>query len=150
MIIMLPSIFKVRDYMRSLPILQLAWLFAFLMLHACSIFEHVKIVTVEGTTDTRTYRYIQQISNKIEIIGAHRYPTMHEHINSTTYIDIELSLSRYGKLLSSRILTPGNNPKLNEQLLEIINYSAPYPPLPDELDLDKLIIQKRWYFSPAR
>jgi len=138
------------DPTQSMLILQRTWFLTFMLFSACSVFEQVKIVTLEGTTDARTYRYIQQISNKIEIIGASRYPDMHKHIKSDTFIDIELSLTRYGKLSHARILTPTNDPKLNEQLFEVINYSAPYPPLPEELDLDKLIIQKRWHFTPAQ
>ncbi|MGD8783183.1 MAG: TonB C-terminal domain-containing protein [Thioalkalispiraceae bacterium] len=123
-----------------------------LLCNACSLpgLQRVKTVTINGQTDPVTYRYLQHLSKKIEIIGASRYPDMTKPITVKTYIDVEMVINKYGKLVSARLLTPSNNPDLDKQLMEIIHYSAPHPPLPDELKLDRLIIQKRWQFVPRQ
>ena len=121
-----------------------------LVLHACSSFDQhrVKTVGIEDKPDTLTYRYIQQISNKIEIIGAARYPSLNADISVATQIDIELVITNYGKLKRARLLKSSQQPQLDKKMMDIVRYSAPYPPLPDDLKLDALIIQKRWQFNP--
>jgi len=141
----------------SLSTLSLAftrWLILFislLSLHACSTFDHhdVRVVGINSKTDMLTYRYIQQISNKIEIIGATRYPDLNADIPVATQIDIELVITNPGRLASARLLKSSLQPQLDKKMMDIIRYSAPYPPLPDDLKLDTLIIQKRWQFNPS-
>ncbi len=120
-----------------------------LLTQSCSAYQwQIKTVTIESGTDAETYRYIQQISNKIEIIGASRYPTLGQEIQFSTYLDIELVVSNSGKLKSARLLKSSQQPSLDEKMMELVRYSAPYPPLPDELDIETLIVQKRWHFNP--
>jgi len=120
-----------------------------LALNACSAIEHhnVKTVAINGKTDLQTYRYIQQISNKIEIIGAARYPNLSADITAATQVDIELVITDLGKLTNARLLKSSLQPQLDKKMMDIVRYSAPYPPLPDDLKLDTLIIQKRWQFN---
>ena len=128
-----------------------------LLTQSCSTYQRpIKTVTIEpqiesgieSENDAGTYRYIQQISNKIEIIGASRYPTLGQEIQFSTYLDIELVVSNSGKLKSARLLKSSQQPNLDEKMMELIRYSAPYPPLPDELNIETLIVQKRWHFNP--
>jgi TonB family protein len=127
-----------------------------LLAPSCSTYQQqIKTVTIEAQiksgiesgTDAGTYRYTQQISNKIEIIGASRYPTLGQEIPFSTYLDIELVISNSGKLKSARLLKSSQQPTLDEKMMELVRYSAPYPPLPDELNIETLIIQKRWHFN---
>ena len=129
-----------------------------LLTQSCSTYQRpIKTVTIESQiqsgieseNDAGTYRYIQQISNKIEIIGASRYPTLGQEIHFSTYLDIELVLSNSGKLKSARLLKSSQQPNLDEKMMELVRYSAPYPPLPDELNIETLIVQKRWHFNPS-
>ena len=137
--------------MLVLPMYLPALLVSWLALTACGTLHQrdVKTVTIDTETDVQTYRYIQQISNKIEIIGAVRYPDLNNDISVATQIDIELVISNLGKLTSARLLKSSLQPRLDKKMMDIVRYSAPYPPLPDELKLDTLIIQKRWQFSPS-
>ena len=125
-------------------------LFSLFALNACgSLQDHnVKTVAIGTETDMQTYRYIQQISNKIEIIGAVRYPELNHDITVATQIDIELVITNLGKLASARLLKSSHQPQLDKKMMDIVYYSAPYPPLPDDLKLDTLVIQKRWHFNP--
>lgn len=127
------------------------FLILLLALHACSSLDqqHVRTVGIEDKTDMLTYRYIQQISNKIEIIGAVRYPNLNADIQVATQMDIELVITNNGKLKRARLLKSSQQPQLDKKMMDIVRYSAPYPPLPDDLKLDTLIIQKRWQFNPS-
>lgn len=105
-------------------------------------------IQIDSNVDPQVYRYLQHISKKIEIIGDSRYPNMKQVIQQQTYIDIEMIIRSGGKLKAVRMLQPGKDPQLETMMLDIIQYSAPYPPLPDEMKIDELVIQKRWYFNP--
>lgn len=122
----------------------------FLLLPACNSFPGKRSMTIQidSNVDPQVYRYLQHISKKIEIIGDSRYPNMKQVIQQQTYIDIEMIIRSGGKLKAVRMLQPGKDPQLETMMLDIIQYSAPYPPLPDEMKIDELVIQKRWYFNP--
>jgi protein TonB len=121
-----------------------------LLLPACNSLPGKRTMTIQidGKVDPQAYRYLQHISKKIEIIGNSRYPNMQKIIQHRTHIDIEMIIHSGGKLRSVQLLNPGKQPQLEAMLLELIQYSAPYPPLPEELDIDELVIQKRWQFNP--
>lgn len=105
-------------------------------------------IKIADQVEPDAYRYLQQISNKIEIIGSSRYPQLQQSVHEKTYIDIEMMITSGGNLERLRLLRPGTSLALESILIDIIRYSAPFPPFPDELEQDRLVIQKRWVFSP--
>ncbi len=112
---------------------------------ACS---HVEIFPIDGSVGRSEYSYVEHITEKIEIIGASRYPDFNQLISRQTHIDIELELSNGGTLIQTHIISSSGNPAIDAAMLDIIHYSAPYPPFPDEMKMDALKIQKRWQFMP--
>ena len=115
------------------------------MLSACA---QVMTITLESKVDKLVYKYMQHISKKIEIIGITRYPDLETMLTERDSIELSMTISHGGKLDSVNLIKPAKSKKLTETMLEIIQYSAPYPPLPDELKVDFLVIHKRWQFSP--
>ena len=93
------------------------------------------------------YEYVEHIFKKIEIIGASRYPELQNMIDSATSIDVEIEINNNGRLLQTRILRPSNNKRLDAAIIDIIQYSAPYPPFEDDMKIEAIIIQKRWSFT---
>jgi len=115
------------------------------LLSACA---EVMTITLDSKVDEPVYKYMQHISKKIEIIGVTRYPDMEAMLATRESLELAMKISHAGKLDSVQLIKPANNEKLNQAILDIIQYSAPYPPLPDELKVDYLVIHKRWQFDP--
>jgi len=103
---------------------------------------------INGSVGRSEYRYVEHIAEKIEIIGISRYPNFKDLITSQTHIDIEIELSNGGRLIQTHILHSSNNSAIDAAMLDIIRYSAPYPPFPDDMKMDVLKIKKRWLFMP--
>ncbi len=109
---------------------------------------NVKTFPINGSVNRSEYSYVEHITEKIEIIGISRYPHFKDLIITKTHIDIEIELSNGGRLRQTHILHSSGNPAIDAAMLDIIRYSAPYPPFPDEMKMDALKIQKRWQFMP--
>jgi len=109
---------------------------------------HVVTFPIDGSVDRSEYAYIEHIHEKIEIIGISRYPNFQNLITTKTYIDIELELTNGGSMVQTHILRSSDNPAIDAAMLDIIRYSAPYPPFDDNMKMDRLKIQKRWMFVP--
>ena len=120
-------------------------LFILLTSSGCS---NIQIFPIEGDVNRDEYGYAEHIALKIEIIGASRYPDFQNLIITATSLDIEIEISNGGRLIQTHILRSSNNPAIDAAMLDIIRYSAPYPPFPDEMKMDALKIQKRWQFMP--
>ena len=109
---------------------------------------YVETFPINGSVGRSEYTYVEHIAEKIEIIGISRYPNFRDLITSKTHIDIEIELGNGGKLIQTHIMHSSGNPAIDAAMLDIIRYSAPYPPFPDEMKMDSLKIQKRWQFMP--
>ena len=109
---------------------------------------HSTVFPINGAVGKSEYRYVEHITEKIEIIGLSRYPDFEDLITRQTHIDIELELSNGGKLIQTQLLHSSGNPAIDAAMLDIIRYSAPYPPFPDDMKMETLKIQKRWQFMP--
>lgn len=125
------------------------WLLApvfFFILVGCQSYQTVDDVENKGELN----RYLQHLSKKIEIIGAARYPDLHELVKTSTQVEIEMLISKTGKLLSAVLVRGSNDVILDEALMDIIRYAAPHPPLPDELNINVLKVNKIWILSPMQ
>jgi len=123
----------------------LVFLILLLALSSCA---NVQVFPINGDVDRAEYVYAKHIAVKIEIIGASRYPDFQRLITAATTLDIEIEIDNGGRLIQTRLLRSSNNPAIDAAILDIIRYSAPYPPFPDEMKMDTLKIQKRWQFAP--
>ena len=94
-------------------------------------------------------QYIDRVLRKIEIIGEHRYPALTSGLDKPVELVVAFQISHGGSLQDVYILRPTDKPAIDNAMLELIRYSAPYPPMPDSIVKAKLTIQKRWLFRPT-
>ena len=126
---------------------RLVYLYILLLVQTgCQTYQTVE--EIENKSELN--RYLQHLSKKIEIIGASRHPDLHKLVQTTTQIEIEMLIKKNGKLLGARLIRSSNNAALDELMMDIINYAAPHPPIPDELNVNVLKINKIWMLSPER
>lgn len=116
----------------------------FLVLAGCQTYQTVDDVENKGELN----RYLQHLSKKIEIIGATRHPDLHQLVQIPTQIEVEMLIKKNGKMLAARLIRSSDNAALDEAIMDIILYAAPHPPIPDELNVDILKINKVWMLSP--
>ena len=95
-------------------------------------------------------QYISHVLSKIEIIGESRHPRLVTRIQQACSIVVALHITHGGTLLDVDLIQSNCKHDINKAMLELINYSAPYPPMPDEITKDSLVIQKRWSFMPVQ
>jgi protein TonB len=94
-------------------------------------------------------QYIDRVLQKIEIIGEQRYPEMTRGLDKPVELIVAFQISHGGSLQGVHILRPSDKPAIDNAMLELIRYSAPYPPMPDSIVKATLTIQKRWLFRPT-
>lgn len=104
-------------------------------------------VTTQSPVDKVLYRYIQHLTKKIEIIGMTRYPQLNSMDYDEDQIELAITLTHAGKLEQVKLIEPAQHAELNRIMLELVRYSAPYPPMPDDVYYDRITIHKRWHFS---
>lgn len=73
-------------------------------------------------------KYIQDISIKLEKVGAVNFPTKLLRKSSEKRIIVAFTLDKRGKLLSSKVSKSSNIKKLDAEVLNIIKKASPYQP----------------------
>lgn len=94
-------------------------------------------------------QYIDRVLKKIEIIGEHRYAALTKDLAKRVELVVAIQISHGGTLQAVNLLQSSGQSKIDHAILELIRYSAPYPPMPDSIHKSSLMIHKRWFFQPA-
>ena len=94
-------------------------------------------------------RYLQHMWKKIEIIADARYPDMQQLVHQQSRIEVDMYINQQGKLIRLDVVQSSGDARLDAALLNVLNYAAPHPPLPPELQVDVLKINKSWMFVPS-
>ena len=113
-----------------------------LLLTACT--------SLPTTYTLKEKQYIDQITRKIEIIGESRYPDLATHVIEPCEAQLAFQITHGGTLMNVTLLKACGNHVIDNAMLELIRYAAPYPPMPDDITRSTLKIIKRWTFMPAR
>ncbi len=116
------------------------------VLSACS--THHTHSFAQTSSNPYVYQYVQHITRKLEIIGATQQDTIQALVTQAATLEVQISINHGGTLMGVQLQHSSGNPQLDAAMIELIEYSAPYPPLPDELEMEILTIQKRWQFIP--
>jgi TonB family protein len=124
------------------------------MRFAASFISSLSLVLVACAHSPEQYtlaekQYIDRVLRKIEIIGEHRYPALTRGLDKPVELVVAFQISHGGSLQGVHILRPSDKPAIDNAMLELIRYSAPYPPMPDSIVKATLTIQKRWLFRPT-
>jgi protein TonB len=83
--------------------------------------------------------YIRSVRARIE--RHKRYPTTAARDNLEGTVTVSFLLDRRGTLLEKRVVTDSGSPALDEAALAAVADSSPFPPFPDGLDRETLLLR---------
>lgn len=94
-------------------------------------------------------QYINDWEAKVERTGNLNYPEVAAKKNFSSALTMQVGIRADGSIESMRINKSSGNPALDEAAKRIVRMSAPFAPLPMELqkELDVLMITRVWKFS---
>jgi protein TonB len=94
-------------------------------------------------------QYIQDWEQKVERTGNLNYPEVAAKKNFSGTLTMDVGIKADGSVYSIRINQSSGNPELDEAAKKIVRMSAPFAPIPTDLqkELDVLVITRVWKFS---
>jgi protein TonB len=113
--------------------------------------EQTKIKFVDSVS-THKYvaaQYMKDWEDKVERTGNLNYPEVAAKKNFSGTLTLDVGIKADGSIYSIRISQSSGNPALDEAAKRIVRMSAPFAPLPADLqkELDVLVITRVWKFS---
>lgn len=113
--------------------------------------EQAKIKFVDSVS-THKYvaaQYMKDWEDKVERTGNLNYPEVAAKKNFSGTLTMDVGIKADGSIYSIRISQSSGNPALDEAAKRIVRMSAPFAPLPADLqkELDVLVITRVWKFS---
>ncbi len=113
--------------------------------------EQTKIKFVDSVSAHKyvAAQYMKDWENKVERTGNLNYPEVATKKNFSGTLTMDVGIKADGSIYSIRINQSSGNPALDEAAKKIVRMSAPFAPLPVELqkELDVLVITRVWKFS---
>jgi protein TonB len=94
-------------------------------------------------------QYIKDWEEKVERTGNLNYPEVAAKKNFSGTLTMDVGIKADGSIYSIRINQSSGNPALDEAAKRIVRMSAPFAPIPLDLqkELDVLVITRVWKFS---
>jgi len=113
--------------------------------------EQTKIKFVDSVSAHKyvAAQYMKDWEDKVERTGNLNYPEVAAKKNFSGTLTMDVGIKADGSIYSIRINQSSGNPALDEAAKRIVRMSAPFAPLPLELqkELDVLVITRVWKFS---
>ncbi|TAN66923.1 MAG: energy transducer TonB [Methylobacter sp.] len=113
--------------------------------------EQTKIKFVESVSAHKyiAAQYMKDWEDKVERTGNLNYPEVAAKKNFSGTLTMDVGIKTDGSIYSIRINQSSGNPALDEAAKRIVRMSAPFAPLPSDLqkELDVLVITRVWKFS---
>jgi protein TonB len=113
--------------------------------------EQTKIKFVESVSAHKyvAAQYMKDWEDKVERTGNLNYPEVATKKDFAGTLTMDVGIKADGSIYSIRINRSSGNPALDEAAKRIVRMSAPFAPLPTELqkELDVLVITRVWKFS---
>ncbi len=113
--------------------------------------EQTKIKFVDSVSAHKyvAAQYMKDWEDKVERTGNLNYPEVAAKKNFSGTLTMDVGIKADGSIYSIRINQSSGNPALDEAAKRIVRMSAPFAPLPAELqkELDVLVITRVWKFS---
>ncbi|MGZ5058106.1 MAG: energy transducer TonB [Methylobacter sp.] len=113
--------------------------------------EQAKIKFVDSVSAHKyvAAQYMKDWEDKVERTGNLNYPEVAAKKNFSGTLTMDVGIKADGSIYSIRINQSSGNPELDEAAKRIVRMSAPFAPLPIELqkELDVLVITRVWKFS---
>jgi protein TonB len=111
--------------------------------------QRIKFIDAVNASKYVAAQYLHDWEVKVERTGNMNYPQIagQKNFSGTLIMDVGIKLD--GTIYSIRINQSSGNPDLDEAAKKIVRMSAPFAPLPIELqkELDVLVITRVWRFS---
>lgn len=109
----------------------------------------IKFVDSVSTHKYIAAQYMKDWEDKVERTGNLNYPEVAAKKNFSGTLTMDVGIRADGSVYSIRINQSSGNPDLDEAAKKIVRMSAPFAPLPIELqkELDVLVITRVWKFS---
>ena len=94
-------------------------------------------------------QYLKDWEEKVERMGNRNYPEVAAKKNFSATLTLDVGIKMDGSIYSIRVRKPSGIPQLDEAAKNIVTMSAPFAPLPLELqkELNVLVITRVWKFS---
>ena len=113
--------------------------------------EQTKIKFVDAVSAHKyiAAQYMKDWEDKVERTGNLNYPEVAAKKNFSGTLTMDVGIKADGSIYSIRINQSSGNPALDEAAIRIVRMSAPFAPLPADLqkELDVLVITRVWKFS---
>jgi protein TonB len=113
--------------------------------------EQTKIKFVDSVSAHKyiAAQYMKDWEDKVERTGNLNYPEVAAKKNFSGTLTMDVGIKADGSIYSIRINQSSGNPALDEAAIRIVRMSAPFAPLPTDLqkELDVLVITRVWKFS---
>ncbi len=113
--------------------------------------EQTKIKFVDSVSAHKyiAAQYMKDWEDKVERTGNLNYPEVAAKKNFSGTLTMDVGIKADGSIYSIRINQSSGNPELDEAAKKIVRMSAPFAPLPIDLqkELDVLVITRVWKFS---
>ena len=133
-----------------------------LILQGASILEPTPLAPLGQDAPRRTYidratrdpnlaGYMAAWVEKVERVGALRYPTEIRRKRLSGQLTLDVAIRHDGSVAAIDLLRPSRYPELDRAAERIVRLAAPYAPLPEAIraDTDILHITRVWRFTPG-
>lgn len=109
----------------------------------------IKYVNMVSAHKYVAAQYLKDWEEKVERMGNRNYPEAAAQKNFAATLSLDVGIKADGSIYSMRIRKSSGIPELDEAAKNIVKMSAPFAPLPLELqkELNVLVITRVWKFS---
>jgi protein TonB len=109
----------------------------------------IKFVNMVSAHKYVAAQYLKDWEEKVERMGNRNYPEAAAKKNFAATLSMDVGIKADGSIYSMRIRKSSGIPELDEAAKNIVKMSAPFAPLPLELqkELNVLVITRVWKFS---
>lgn len=104
------------------------------------------------SANTREYVYAAYMRgwvDRIERIGNLNYPDEARRRNLHGELEMTVTLRRDGSIKAIDVIRSSGEPVLDKAAERIVRLAAPFPPIPNEQQVDELYITRTWQFLPG-
>lgn len=111
--------------------------------------SRIKFVNMVSAHKYVAAQYLKDWEQKVERMGNRNYPEAAAKKNFSATLSMDVGIKADGNIYSMRISKSSGIPELDEAAKNIVRMSAPFAPLPLELqkELSVLVITRVWKFS---
>ncbi len=109
----------------------------------------IKFINSISTHQYIAAQYMKDWEDKVERTGNLNYPEVARKKGFSATLRMDVGINPDGSIYSIRITQSSGNPALDDAAKRIVQLSAPFAALPEELleELDVLVIPRVWKFS---